>query len=1217
MPEHNPPPRHPSPAEQRAMTAVAHLPNAAPDDELIIDLRSLTIFPPSRNSPIVYNFNLQVRRGSLVALMGGSGCGKTTLMVFLTRRMRNAFTDWGVTAERFVRPRRVEFVAQKEMFFPYDTPERHLVFLRQRKFAEAHADSVAVAHRTLRLVGLADEAKWTTQIGEGHESALSGGERRLLTVAAALVSDPEVVILDEPTSGMDSHTAFNIITHLRHVAERAKTTFVVSIHQPSEKVLGVFDSVERMTPPSGPFQRAPAIDGQHDGAEGEEQADRGGNALPVAPAGVDGNGGVDAPVKISDVSAVRKVAHLTRLYLWRALLRAWTNWRAAPLRLNAMLNFGIMCGVAWVNLDFSDGSFVRDILGMGLGFTALSFSPILLNATQFATERDVLLEEHVDLDHTALLCDMVARWASDLLVSACVAVLLLVVVPIIGIQHTGWFFLTMWMQAWASDSFGYWISMVAQPHIAIGIVIPTVGFLSVTIGTGLTQPEIHNEGYIFHVFKWLSFFKYGFQALMLQELPNAVTPCTKSCLAPTGPAMLDALHLSGDSYPVSMGFQYLMLFGMSLVMRAAAFVTLRGLILIGNRRYSYDNSSAGSAGAPEPIEDDGHDVPRAIRGPSRFDATPMSPVPDADEVEHVEEQPGGYSAANGVRAWEMAPVLLDATLTQIVMMQIPKEKKVLLDVPFVSIHPQETVAIIGPTGSGKSLLLQQMGARLGAGVSTERQTRFFSTCAGPSVPTVQFVDGNDQILPNLRALEPVTFHASLYDPALSAAEVDENAAEQLLALGIHREKHNNMAYTLSGGQLRRLSVSCKTVMQPSVLLIDEPTSGLDHDAAINLGRHLKNMAKESGVAVVCSLQQPAPDLLSCFDTFIFMREGRVVVRGSAAACRAHFKVPDGAASWAEEALYALASAPPSPSEGVEVRGDGDAPYVVPGDEHLVPIFHSPRRSTLYCIAELAKRSLLNSWIRAPGQTAGAFMIRYLLLPVALAVLLVNVGSKDPQYLNRSGLLFVYSACVAFSSVLNGAITFPTQRRMVEEELHANLYTTTAYLVSQWFTAALVEDMVGCLLGSIALKYIATLEVNLGILVACTFTISQCCNAYGYICGLFRDLPVATGLTLMVLIPFMMGGDVVVTTEQVTRMPFVWFFEVISCVRYAYMILFKNELEQGTGSTAAANVIFRGYGLDPDNRWYMSETLWPVFVCYAVLMRASVIVVYRWLLSPKR
>ncbi|CUG88267.1 ABC transporter, putative [Bodo saltans] len=270
---------------------------------------------------------------------------------------------------------------------------------------------------------------------------------------------------------------------------------------------------------------------------------------------------------------------------------------------------------------------------------------------------------------------------------------------------------------------------------------------------------------------------------------------------------------------------------------------------------------------------------------------------------------------------------------------------------------------------------------------------------------------------------------------------------------------------------------------------------------------------------------------------------------------------------------------------------------------------------LYCIMELAKRSLLNRWVRAPGQTLGAFVIRYLLLPVALSILLVNVGSKDPMYFNRSGLLFVYCTCVAFSSILNGAITFPTERRMVEEEIRANLYTSTAYLISQWFTLALVEDMVGCVLGSIALKYIATLDVNLGLLIACSFTISQGCNSLGYLCGLFRDLPVATGMTMMVLMPAMLGADVVVTTEQITRIPLLWVFEVISFVRYPYMIVFKSELEQGTGSAAAANVIFRNYGLDPDNRWYMPETLWPTFVCYAVLMRVVVMLVYRWFLTP--
>lgn len=166
--------------------------------EVLIDLEHFSIFPPTRTSPIVYDFSMKVHRGSLVALMGGSGCGKTTLMVYLTTRMRNPHRDWGVTATKDVHPKRVEFVAQKEMFFPFDTPVRHLLFIRQRRFSEDFAKSRAVVEETLRLVGLNDEMKWYTPIGEGgRQSTLSGGERRLLTIAAALVVNPDMVILDE------------------------------------------------------------------------------------------------------------------------------------------------------------------------------------------------------------------------------------------------------------------------------------------------------------------------------------------------------------------------------------------------------------------------------------------------------------------------------------------------------------------------------------------------------------------------------------------------------------------------------------------------------------------------------------------------------------------------------------------------------------------------------------------------------------------------------------------------------------------------------------------------------------------------------------------------------------------------------------------------------------------------------------------------------------
>jgi len=116
---------------------------------------------------------------------------------------------------------------------------------------------------------------------------------------------------------------------------------------------------------------------------------------------------------------------------------------------------------------------------------------------------------------------------------------------------------------------------------------------------------------------------------------------------------------------------------------------------------------------------------------------------------------------------------------------------------------------------------------------------------------MQFVDGNDEILPNLHTIEPVIFHLSLFVEKLSAEEAVKAAADQLVALGIPREMHHNAAYTLSGGQLRRLGIACTSALHPSVLCMDEPTSGLGHIAAIKLGEHLRQMSRDC-MAVVCS-----------------------------------------------------------------------------------------------------------------------------------------------------------------------------------------------------------------------------------------------------------------------------------------------------------------------------------------------------------------------------
>ncbi|XP_044954872.1 ABC transporter G family member 4-like [Hordeum vulgare subsp. vulgare] len=74
-------------------------------------------------------------------------------------------------------------------------------------------------------------------------SRLSGGERRRVSIGLALLRDPGVLLLDEPTSGLDSSSAFVVVGCLRAVAAARGTTVVMSIHQPSTRLLSAVDSL--------------------------------------------------------------------------------------------------------------------------------------------------------------------------------------------------------------------------------------------------------------------------------------------------------------------------------------------------------------------------------------------------------------------------------------------------------------------------------------------------------------------------------------------------------------------------------------------------------------------------------------------------------------------------------------------------------------------------------------------------------------------------------------------------------------------------------------------------------------------------------------------------------------------------------------------------------------------------------------------------------------
>lgn len=79
-----------------------------------------------------------------------------------------------------------------------------------------------------------------TLVGGALVKGISGGEKKRTSIACELISDSAVIVLDEPTSGMDSLTSFIIVGFLRDLAREGKTV-LLTIHQPNSEIFALFD----------------------------------------------------------------------------------------------------------------------------------------------------------------------------------------------------------------------------------------------------------------------------------------------------------------------------------------------------------------------------------------------------------------------------------------------------------------------------------------------------------------------------------------------------------------------------------------------------------------------------------------------------------------------------------------------------------------------------------------------------------------------------------------------------------------------------------------------------------------------------------------------------------------------------------------------------------------------------------------------------------------
>lgn len=183
-----------------------------------VEVKDLVVVRGGRT--VLPGFSATVGVGSVTGLLGPSGCGKTTLLraIVGTQRIRSGtVTVLGEPAGGKELRSRVGYVTQAPSVYLDLRVRENLGY-----FAALVGSTGADVDRVLRDVGLADR-------GNDLVGQLSGGQRARVSLAAALLSRPEVLVLDEPTVGLDPVLRVELWQRFADLA-RAGTTLLVSSH---------------------------------------------------------------------------------------------------------------------------------------------------------------------------------------------------------------------------------------------------------------------------------------------------------------------------------------------------------------------------------------------------------------------------------------------------------------------------------------------------------------------------------------------------------------------------------------------------------------------------------------------------------------------------------------------------------------------------------------------------------------------------------------------------------------------------------------------------------------------------------------------------------------------------------------------------------------------------------------------------------------------------
>lgn len=200
----------------------------------------------SETTVVLKGASLVLERGQIVALEGPSGSGKTTLLTILgcmlTPTSGRLFLEGRevdlLRTDRLpdYRRRSIGFVFQQYNLFPALTAAENVEYALNLKGQKGH-EARREADRLLEAVGLADRRSYLPR-------DLSGGQKQRVAIARALAGNVPIILADEPTANLDSHSGAQVLELFRRLAQQEDRALLIVTHDP--QVRAIADRVVRI-----------------------------------------------------------------------------------------------------------------------------------------------------------------------------------------------------------------------------------------------------------------------------------------------------------------------------------------------------------------------------------------------------------------------------------------------------------------------------------------------------------------------------------------------------------------------------------------------------------------------------------------------------------------------------------------------------------------------------------------------------------------------------------------------------------------------------------------------------------------------------------------------------------------------------------------------------------------------------------------------------------